>query len=514
MRGIVVIQSIDQWAMRKTLSSVSLTDQWLHKDSFSEKFQQRIKQETKMNTPSSETISTNTAGSGSEIHVQGRFNALAGSVVYAERDSKVYAFDSSTVYAEAGSLVHALSGSTVFARADSTVLAHRGSTVHADEQSKLTKFKGATVHTPQWLALRSPNNNIHTATATYERWLARHTEIVRADLAQKHKLMRRSAFILLRGTFYRWAELFPATLPELMKAPVVLAVGDLHIENFGSWRDAEGRLNWGVNDFDEAYMLPFTNDLVRLATSAAFAIEAGKLSLSLKNACAVIVRAYQATLVENGRPFVLAEKNRELGDMARNKLKDPCVFFSKLNAQSETSGLVPDTVVKLFEKSLPSNVSKPVYFHRRAGVGSLGRQRYVAVYELGGSRIVREAKAVLPSAWNVAHPEAGKPTIYLNQLSESCLRSHDPFLRVEGEWIIRRLAPDCARIELSDLPDKRDEQILLEAMAAETANIHLGSAQVSADIIQFLNKNSDWLFPATRKMVWMTKRDFLDWQVG
>jgi len=32
----------------------------------------------------------------------------------------------------------------------------------------------------------------------------------------------------------------------------VLAVGDLHVENFGTWRDAEGRLIWGVNDFDES----------------------------------------------------------------------------------------------------------------------------------------------------------------------------------------------------------------------------------------------------------------------
>ncbi len=468
-----------------------------------------------MNTPSSETVSTPIAGSGSEIRVQGRFNAQAGYVVYAERGSKVYAFDGSIVYAEAGSLVHALAGSTVFARSDSTVLAHRGSTVHAHKQSNLTEFKGSTVYTAQWLALRSPNNNIHTATATYERWLAERTRIVRADLAQKHKLMHTSAFILLRGTFYRWAELFPAALPELMKAPVVLAVGDLHIENFGSWRDAEGRLNWGVNDFDEAYPLPFTNDLVRLATSAAFAIEAGKLSLSLKNACAVIVKAYHATLIENGRPFVLSEKNIELGSMARNKLKDPRAFFSKLDAQAE-AGPVPDMVVKMLEKSMPGNASKPVCFHRQAGVGSLGRQRYVAVSELSGSRIVREAKVMLPSAWTVANPGGDNTAtkIYLNQLFEGCLRSHDPFLRVLDGWVIRRLAPDCARIELSDLPDKRDEQILLEAMAAETANIHLGSAQARAGIIEYLNTNGDWLLPATKKMVWLTKQDFLDWQIG
>ena len=52
-----------------------------------------------------------------------------------------------------------------------------------------------------------------------------------------------------------------------MDAPRVLSVGDLHLENFGTWRDADGRLAWGVNDFDEAAVMPYVLDLVRLATS-------------------------------------------------------------------------------------------------------------------------------------------------------------------------------------------------------------------------------------------------------
>ena len=57
----------------------------------------------------------------------------------------------------------------------------------------------------------------------------------------------------------------------------MLAVGDMHVENFGTWRDAEGRLVWGVNDFDEAAKMPYTIDLVRLAASAMLAGGAGHL---------------------------------------------------------------------------------------------------------------------------------------------------------------------------------------------------------------------------------------------
>ena len=34
----------------------------------------------------------------------------------------------------------------------------------------------------------------------------------------------------------------PPMAPPKVRAPPVLAVGDLHVENFGTWRDAEGRL--------------------------------------------------------------------------------------------------------------------------------------------------------------------------------------------------------------------------------------------------------------------------------
>jgi uncharacterized protein (DUF2252 family) len=76
-----------------------------------------------------------------------------------------------------------------------------------------------------------------------------------------------------------------AVCPELSKGPHILAVGDLHVENFGTWRDSEGRLIWGVNDFDEAYPLSYANDLVRLAVSAHLAVEAGHLPLKRKDIC-------------------------------------------------------------------------------------------------------------------------------------------------------------------------------------------------------------------------------------
>src|SRR4051812_22758121 len=108
---------------------------------------------------------------------------------------------------------------------------------------------------------------IKAATTRYEAWLTKNSKTDSADLKYKHGKLKKTEFGFLRGTFYRWVQTFPNACPSLAKAPEVPCSGDCHIENFGTWRDREARLCWGVNDFDEAYSYPYTLGLVRLATS-------------------------------------------------------------------------------------------------------------------------------------------------------------------------------------------------------------------------------------------------------
>ena len=90
--------------------------------------------------------------------------------------------------------------------------------------------------------------------------------------AQAREDGAQSPFAFLRGTFWRWAETILRGLPGPGgMQPPSSAVGDIHLENFGTWRDDDGRLVWGVNDFDEAAEMPYALDLVRLATSALLA---------------------------------------------------------------------------------------------------------------------------------------------------------------------------------------------------------------------------------------------------
>src|SRR5271165_5774212 len=131
--------------------------------------------------------------------------------------------------------------------------------------------------------------NIVKATKNYEDWLCRHIRIVGPDLQYKHEQMATALFPFFRATFYRWVQVWPEVCADLDRVPHLLSVGDLHVENFGTWRDTDGRLIWGVNDFDEACVYPYTMDLVRLATSALLAAKADHLSIAPKAAMEAIL---------------------------------------------------------------------------------------------------------------------------------------------------------------------------------------------------------------------------------
>ncbi|MCT2594320.1 DUF2252 domain-containing protein [Streptomyces sp. N2-109] len=101
-------------------------------------------------------------------------------------------------------------------------------------------------------------------------------ELLAADPAAfqvKFRKMAASAFAFYRGT----ACLFYADLDDEKhggpfmddRTGRVWIHGDLHAENFGTYMDANGRLTFNVNDFDEAFVGPFTWDVKRFAASVA-----------------------------------------------------------------------------------------------------------------------------------------------------------------------------------------------------------------------------------------------------
>lgn len=355
--------------------------------------------------------------------------------------------------------------------------------------------------------------NVVKATRHFEEWLCHRTDVVTKDLRLKHTNMNAAVFPFLRATFYRWAQIWPKVCPDLAHGPQVLAVGDLHVENFGTWRDIEGRLIWGVNDFDEAHPMSYANDLVRLAVSAHLASEAGHLPLKQKDICDAILEGYRESFHAAGMPFVLGENHDWLRQIAESELREPVRFWAKMDALPTVKGDVPISAIDAIEHLMPARDLVYRLATRVAGLGSLGHARYVGIADWRGGRVAREAKALVSSACYWAKDHQGPPEILYQAIISRAVRCVDPFVQLRGRWIVRRLSPHCSRIELATLRAPGKELRLLRAMGWETANIHLGTKTARKPILTHLQKQkAKWLHRATEEMLEAVRADWKAWR--
>src|SRR5690349_6078240 len=218
------------------------------------------------------------------------------------------------------------------------------------------------------------------STAAYEDFFRSElgNEVVEDGLLEKRDEMASGAFAFLRATYWRWAQTVWDIAGDLESAHIVLAVGDIHLENFGTWRDADGRLVWGVNDYDECAEMPYAIDLLRLTTSAllASADEHGRDASEVADS---ILDGYRKGLSEP-KPLVLDRKLRWLRTaviLPEGERKD---FWKKLDKKREAFEKQPEaqrpTLTRRYREALlagmPPGAGPPDIWHRSAGLGSLG----------------------------------------------------------------------------------------------------------------------------------------------
>jgi Uncharacterized protein conserved in bacteria (DUF2252) len=346
--------------------------------------------------------------------------------------------------------------------------------------------------------------SIEASTQSYERWLRREVDVVEDDIAAKHELMSDDAFTFFRGAYYRWLEAIATWCPGL-DAPAVPSVGDLHVENFGTWRDGEGRLVWGVNDFDESESLPYTYDVARLATSAVLATKHADWNASPEEICARIESGYRGRLERGPRPFVLGARHQRLGDMVAAALPAPKAWWKDTWPKGKPEVELPDGALAAVDAVAPQPSWRYAVRRRRAGVGSRGRPRFIAVGDRDGARVAREAKQAAPPAGRWLGRPASPSALELPHL----VRARDPFaVRVAG-WQARRLAPDCVKLELEHLARMRDATKLLESMGEETANVHAaaGADAIAAVAEDLRRRDRDWLLAAATVLADAARED-------
>ena len=339
----------------------------------------------------------------------------------------------------------------------------------------------------------------------YEAWLRNQCQVVEADLEHKHEKMKKDAFTFLRATFFRWAKTIEKICSDLSDAPAVLSVGDTHVENFGTWRDAEGRLVWGVNDFDEAAVIPYPLDLVRLATSVRLA---PGVAFSNHDAASAIAAGYRKGL-NQPRPTLLDENAGWMLPFVACTDEEREEFWDEV--RKYPAAIPPDEVKSALRSSLPTDAVVERFASRRKGSGGLGRQRFVAVADWRGGSVIREAKALAPSAWQWAHGGDARPSSFID-LATGKYRSPDPFLHIYDGFILRRIAADSRKIDLGDNAGAKLNLQLLEAMGFDLGAIHAASEEQTPAIRNDLDARPvDWLHGAAKVAAESVKEDYAAW---
>jgi len=380
--------------------------------------------------------------------------------------------------------------------------------------------------------------NIVKSVERYDAWLRKQLkdDFVKKDLKKKHKKMAADPFQFLRATYWRWAETILDVCPGLQEGPDVLAVGDIHAENFGTWNDGEGRLIWGVNDFDEAARMPHAIDIVRLATSA---VLAGVRGISDKKICDSILDGYREGIADP-KPFVLDREHQDLRDKFVVSDAERADFWVKFDP-AEISKKPPKNVKPVTEKKLPLQYAKALrharpdksvefdYYARTAGTGSLGRPRFFGTGAWQGDLIVREAKAIVCSGWTLSHH--GSRNLRCEEIATGKYRSPDPTYHLRGHVLVRRLSPNDFKIEATQKeqsgkavkaaeqenpsPVERSDLVdadVLHAMGRDVAAIHCGTNDGNGTAAHLKRRKSAWLFQAVETSAKAVKADFKEWK--
>jgi uncharacterized protein (DUF2252 family) len=348
-------------------------------------------------------------------------------------------------------------------------------------------------------------------------------------VALKLKKMAGSPFVFLRGSchlFYQRLARRIANQPASVfrTAPASWCCGDLHLENFGSYKGDNRQTYFDINDFDEAALAPCTWDLVRFLTSLHVA-DTAQIHDEAAALSKYFVQTYAAELATGKARWVERETASGLiGDLLTSlrQRKRKAQLDSRTDANNGSRTIRADKVkaaalvdqatrqsitrcIESLNGQIDNYAAHPNFFKvidiadRIAGTGSLGLPRYLILVEGKGSpdqNHLLDLKTALSSSLAVAlkgiteQPDFGSPAQRIVTLQQRLQAIPMAFLRpqpLEGQpFVLRALQPSEDRVSL-DKAKPAEIKALIAQMAKLTAWMHLrGSGRQGAATVDAL----------------------------
>ncbi|MGV9352408.1 DUF2252 domain-containing protein [Streptomyces misionensis] len=305
--------------------------------------------------------------------------------------------------------------------------------------------------------------------------------------------------------------------------------GDLHTDRFGARLDAEGRLVFGADGFEEAYVGPFLWDLKRFAVSLALLGHAKALGDAQ---IAALVTAYASAYRERIHALATGAKSDEVPPFTLDTARGPLLDTLRTARARTRSGLLePMTEVRDFERrftagagsveldaadrykvlaafdgyleSLPdSSLARPesyrvkdVMGRRGTGIGPAGLPSYDILLEghsdaLENDVVIRIAPARTPAvARHITDPaiagcfrHEGHRTV----VSRCALQPHpDPWLgwtELDGTGrLVTEVSPYTVALDWTDLDDPEELEPVVADLGRATAAMHAAAHDTSGE---------------------------------
>lgn len=307
-------------------------------------------------------------------------------------------------------------------------------------------------------------------------------------LALKYRAMRGSPFAFFRGSchlFYdRLLELGP---PD--HAPLVWCAGDLHLENFGSYKGDNRLVYFDINDFDEAALAPASWELLRFTASVLTACQTmqGRLGNAPDHA-ARFLHAYAEALALGKARWLERETAtgvaRDLLEQLRQRRR---VDFldSRTRVKGKTRRFLNDGVKTLpvtdsdramvldFMQRFARTQPEPEFYEvldvsrRIAGTGSLGLERYAILVRGKGSPdqnylldLKRARSSSLAAHFKVLQPRWDTEAERIVTLEQRMQAIPMAFLHTvslgKRSYVLRGLQPSEDRLPFQRFPDHSD----------------------------------------------------------
>ncbi len=340
----------------------------------------------------------------------------------------------------------------------------------------------------------------------------------------KWKALHESSFRFFRGTCHLFAQDF---VKQYKFKPKVKSwnCGDMHFENFGSYKGENRLVYFDLNDFDESVLAGPEPDICRFLTS--FIIAAGQMkvaAIGLHKALHDIMAAYVNTLV-NRKALMLEH------EVAHGVFKK---YFDHLNSFDREDFIAKHTtkhkgILKLKEDnvhlmhlddSLKTRIYEglshllhiPRFEHlvfedaafRIAGTGSLGMQRYAVLCysKKKGKRYLIDVKEARVSCFrdviDIKQPRFKNEADRVNQVGnimQFCSPAYSSTTRIDNKWYVvkeMQLLDDKMAVsgldhDFSSLSAVSKEMAVLIAWSQIRSSGHLG-ASTADDLIKFAEK--------------------------